>query len=349
MKISRGRTDAFLNAPDSAVRVVLLYGPDQGLVAERANHIAATVVEDLKDPFLVSRFDVAALRQEPAILADTAATFSMTGGRRLLLVSVGADDVSAALHPVLEGPDMDALVVVEAGELSPRSPVRKLCEADDHAAAIPCYADDATALAELITSVARQFDLRIERQAEAFLVQYLGADRAASRAELEKLALFAGDGGTVTLADAMTAIGDGAAMSIDDIVHNMAEGDTASLDRHLSRAFNDGVAPITLLRAAMRHLQRLHLACGAMETGQTAEQAVKDLRPPVMFFHQTHYRRALSAWSTRRLARALEILTQAEIDCKSTGLPDLALCGRALIRVANAARQGLSTRRTAAE
>ncbi|MBT4488179.1 MAG: DNA polymerase III subunit delta, partial [Rhodospirillaceae bacterium] len=37
-------------------------------------------------------------------------------------------------------------------------------------------------------------------------------------------------------------------------------------------------------------------------------------------------------------AQALAILTEAELDCKTTGLPAEAICGRALIRIANAAQ-----------
>ena len=33
----------------------------------------------------------------------------------------------------------------------------------------------------------------------------------------------------------------------------------------------------------------------------------------------------------------LKILTEAELDCKTTGMPDQAICERALLRVAHAA------------
>lgn len=274
------------------------------------------------------------------MLVDTATTFSMTGGRRLLRVAVATEDISSALQAVLDGPEVDALIVVEASDLMPRAPVRKLCEGDTNAAVIPCYGDDAATLANLIKSVGEQFNLNIERDAETFLLEFLGADRAASRAELEKLALYVGDGETVSLNDAVTVIGDGAALSIDEIVYAMTDDDKTSLDRHITRAFNDGTAPITLLRAAMRHLQRMHFARGAVEAGLSTEQAQKSLRPPVMFFHEARFRRALNSWSVNRLARALSILTDAEIECKSTGLPDEEICSRALIRIANGAHQG---------
>ncbi|MEM6650433.1 MAG: DNA polymerase III subunit delta, partial [Pseudomonadota bacterium] len=41
----------FLRAKPKGVFVVLLYGPDQGLVRERAKTLGHMVVEDLNDPF----------------------------------------------------------------------------------------------------------------------------------------------------------------------------------------------------------------------------------------------------------------------------------------------------------
>ena len=87
-----------------------------------------------------------------------------------------------------------------------------------------------------------------------------------------------------------------------------------------------------------RHLQRLHLAAGAMARGQTVDQAVKGLRPPVIFTQVDAFRAQLRQWSTATLAQAMDIVTEAEMDCKTTGMPAEAVCGRALMRVAQAAR-----------
>ena len=43
MKIQPARIEAFLAKPDAAARAVLLYGPDAGLVRERADKLARGV------------------------------------------------------------------------------------------------------------------------------------------------------------------------------------------------------------------------------------------------------------------------------------------------------------------
>ena len=49
---------------------VLIYGPDEGLVRERAHRISKQVVEDLSDPFNVVRPSLSQVIEEPSILLD---------------------------------------------------------------------------------------------------------------------------------------------------------------------------------------------------------------------------------------------------------------------------------------
>src|SRR4029077_16878473 len=97
------------------------------------------------------------------------------------------------------------------------------------------------------------------RDALDFLAEHLGEDRMLTRAELEKLTLYAGDGGRIGLDDVRAVIADSAALSLDDAVLAAAEGDAAALDRALAGVFQEGESPVTVIRALLRHLQRLHL------------------------------------------------------------------------------------------
>ena len=58
MKIEARQVEAFLKKPDPKIRGVVIYGNDDGLIAERALQLAKTVCEDLKDPFQIGRAHV---------------------------------------------------------------------------------------------------------------------------------------------------------------------------------------------------------------------------------------------------------------------------------------------------
>ncbi|HJU16145.1 MAG TPA: DNA polymerase III subunit delta [Stellaceae bacterium] len=339
MRIASTRVAEFLRRPDPQVRAVLLYGPDAGLVRERAEALARLVCPDLADPFRVATLDTATLLADPARLADEAAQLSMTGGRRVVRVREAADRLTDLFAGFLKAMPGEAFVVVEAGELATRSPLRRAFEEAPRAAAIGCYPDTARDLAAVIRDSLAAHRIGVSRDALAYLVEHLGEDRLSTRSELEKLALYAGDGGQVELADARAAVGDGAAIDLDDAVTAAAEGDPPRLDRALSRLFQEGASPVTVIRALLRHLHRLHLFAAEVALGVAPEEVLRTARPPVFYKLQDGFRRQLGMWSEARLRPELDRLAVAEFHMKTGVFPPETICREAMLAVAQRARQ----------
>ncbi len=334
MKISAGRADGFCRKPRAGVAAVLLYGPDRGLVQERAETLARTVVDDLRDPFRVSELSGKAIAGDPALLADEAAAQALTGGRRVVRLRDTGNDAADAVASWLEAAAGDSLVVVEAGELVKSSRLRKLFEGSENAAAVPCYADDAASLEGVIDESLSSYGLRPTAAARSALLARLGGDRKLSRREIDKLALYVGEGvGEVDEAAVEAVVGDSATVTLDDLADAVAGGDHAAVGRSLARLHLDGVHPVGALRAVERHFQRLHLVAASAD----AERALAGLRPPLFFKRQPAFMAQLRRWPAATLAAALDVLLQAEIDCKTTGLPAQAICGQALTRLTAAA------------
>ncbi|MDP7164687.1 MAG: DNA polymerase III subunit delta [Alphaproteobacteria bacterium] len=338
MEIKGGAFARFLEGLDG-IDAVLVYGPDRGLVEERRRQLTAAVVEDADDPFRVAALEGAALRADPARIRDEAAALAFGGGRRLVLVSGAGNDLSDIFEDFFKQTASAGLVVATAGELTKSSRLRKLFEKAKRAAAVPCYHDDDAALEGLIRSVLGQYEQRAEAAAMAYLLANLGGDRGLSRGELEKLALYVGQPGAVSLAQAEACVGDGAAHVIDDVVMAAGAGDFAALDLSLERSFGSGQSPVSILRAAARHFQRLALAADQLKNGSDVNQALQSLKPAVFWKLRDAFVWQLRNWPTPRLAQALEIITEAELHCKSTASPDRAVCSRALMRIAQGARE----------
>jgi len=338
MKIAPRDIGRFVKSPDPAVRAILVYGPDAGLVRERADALAHTVVDDLTDPFRVAELDPVTLRNDPALLADEAAAVAMTGGRRVVRIRAGGETLPPGpFESWLKDGVGEALVVIEAGDLGPRSPLRRLFEGAGNAAALPCYADEGATLDAVIRSALEDGGLTVSADALAFLAAHLGGDRMLTRRELEKIILYKNGRGEVSLDDARACIGDSASLSLDSAVMAAADGQHAALDRALARLYQEGMSPIAALRGAQRHFQRIHLVAGLIAGGTPADQAIGQLRPPLFFKLRSQFRNQLNVWPQPRAARALELLVEAEAECKRTGIPAEAVCARALFAVANAA------------
>lgn len=344
MKLDARQFAGLLKAPPAELRAVLIYGPDAGQVRERARALVKAVAGATDDPFRVVELTAEALKADPARLSDEVRAIAFTGGRRAVWLKEAGNAAADLVEDVLEDPTgPGALLVIEAGELKAADRLPKLCEQHAAAGVLRCFPDEEADLEALVRSILRARRLEIEPDALDFILERLGADRMASRAEIEKLALYKGEGGgTVTLADAEAVVGDGAPLALDDVIQAAASGDQAALERTLPKCFAAGANPVAVLRAALRHLHRLHLVTALVARGQPPDQAMRALRPPLWGPRQATFRAQVRQWTPERLAQGLELLSQAESDCKSTDMPAETICARALMRVAQAARAGLN-------
>lgn len=339
MKITAGKADGFIKNPQSGVRCVLIYGPDQGLVFERSKALARATLEDINDPFNSVILQAGDIKSDPALIADEAAAMSLTGGQRFIRIQDATDGITAAFKSYLSDPMGDAMIVLEGSDLGPRSSLRKLFETNKTtAAALPCYGDEGRNLSDVIRETLQKHGLNADRDAMGYLLNHLGSNRQVSRGELEKLAIYMGDETTITMEHAAACIGDSGAFSLDNVTIAAANGDHDSLETALLRCFDEGNQPIMILRMLARHFHRLHLAKGAMQKGSNIDDAMRKLRPPVIFKQAPAFKNQLGSWNLPRIAMALEILTQAEADCKITGNPPETITSRALMRIAQAAR-----------
>lgn len=338
MKVPPNRADRFASEPDRGIRVVLVYGPDAGLVRERADRLVRSVVGSQDDPFRMADLTGTDIQKDPARLADEMGALALTGGRRAVRVRDATDSAAASVKLVLDGPETDNLAVLEAGDLGPRSTLRKLCEASGAAAALPCYVADADAIGRLAREILGAAGVALAPDAEILIAERLAGDRQLARREIEKLVVYAGESGRIDEEAVRISIGDSSEQSLDDLVLAVGDGDRAAVDRILEKAFAEGMSPVAILRAAQRHFGRLHLAASRVARGDSPEQAMAALKPPVFFKAQPRIRGQIRRWAPARLAEALGRLVDAEAEVKRTGMPAETICARTMLQLATMAR-----------
>jgi DNA polymerase-3 subunit delta len=329
MKLLPARIPSFLRDPGDC-RVILLFGEDAGMIRDRAETLVRAIAGSLDDPFLVT--DLA--REDVRQLHGEAAGLSLIGGRRVIRVRDVTDAAAEHVQSVLKS-RAPALVVLEGPSLATRSKLRTALDAAPDGVAIACYPEEGRALEETIRATLRTNGAGIDPDALSWLSQQLGADRASTRSELEKLALYVGQGNRVDLQAAMTCVGDLAGLSLDDALFAATTGDVAIADRALEAAIAEGANPVQILRAALGHMQKLHRARLAMdEQSLTPTDAVKGIRPPVFYQKVGAFTRSLGLWPAATLTAAMAALAEAERGCKRTGWPDQALCRNAVLTLA---------------
>jgi DNA polymerase-3 subunit delta len=346
VKIAAGAADRFATAPDAKIVAVLLYGPDRGLARERAASLLAAWRVDPKDPFGLVEIGEDEVKGDVARLADELRALSLTGGPRAVRMRVAGDASAAALKTIISDIDSGELdpaarLLVEAGELTPRSKVRAAFEAGGRAAALACYEDDVRSLGRLLDDALRTAGLAITPDARARLLPQLEGDRALARAEIDKLILYKGDAsdGPITPED-VDAIAAGAEpVALDDVVDAALGIDVAAADRAAALALAAGVSAVGIVRAVQRRLYQLHEADAVVRGGGSPDMAMRAMKPPLFGPRQAAFRAQLSIWSGARLEGAIAETLRTETKLKSAGAPDETLLNRLALALAGQARR----------
>ena len=338
MIVKSHEADRYVSSPPKGLTIALVYGPDAGLVQERAEKLLKSVVPDLTDAFNVSDLNEDTLLADPARLADEAAAISMMGGRRVVRVRGAGNDLAELLESFLDDPKGDGLVVIEASDLAKTGALRKLFDGHKSAAAIQCYPDSARDLGDVVRDALRAEGISISPDALEDAVSRLGSDRGVTRREIEKLVLYMHGHKQVSLEDVRAVMGDEAEARSEIACDAAGNGDLARLDLELERLWAADTQPAQILRSAMGHFQRLLQTRESAARGETIDNVMKRLRPPVHFSRTSSFKNQAQRWTSDRLGEALDLLLEAEALTRTTGVPAEAVTGRALMNIAAMAK-----------
>ena len=333
--------DSFLGRPDPGRPIILLYGPDAGLVRERADALLASAVDDPNDPFSMVRLDGDELAAEPSRLVEEAMTVPLFGGRRAIRVRAGSRSFAAGVDTLAEMAIRDCRIVIEAGDIRPESPLRKACEKARNAVAIGCYPDTERDLAKLIDDELRPSNLRIAQDARSTLMGLLGGDRQASRNELKKLALYSHGKGEVTLDDVMAVVSDASDLKLDPIVDAAFAGNAAMVESEFAKAMVAGTYPGIIIAAAQRQAAWLHKSALAVADGTPLSTVLDSGYPRLHFSRKGAVETAMRNFTPPRLVAVIDQLAAAALDMRKQTALAAAIAQRTLLSIAaNAKRRG---------
>ena len=329
--------DSFLKNPGKGWAATLVYGPDRGLVSERASMLAKASGVDLNDPFSVIQLTADSISEDPGKLIDEANTMSMFGGDRLIWIKAGANDkkfVDAIRH-LCDNPPLRCTVLIEAEDMKKTALLRTLIEGAERGMALPCYADDARALDRLIDEELANAGKGISLEARALLKQSLGGDRMSSRQELGKLMLYAMDKKQIDLEDVAEAVAEAAASSVDDAVDAVIAGNVAGFEREFARLIANGTAPYQFIRTAMKQFYQLaNLRKQVDQDGKTVAAAVAGARPPLFFGRKSMIENALGKVRLSWIVETLEKLQTVNLESRKMSGLSAVIVHRALLGIA---------------
>lgn len=304
--IKPSQIQTLLKNPDPRFLSFLIFGPDQGLVSERASELAQVLSNRETPQGEIIRIDEPDMENNADRLGVELQTIPMFGGRKIVRTTLGRRINSQVLKSFIGDNKTTGILIIEAGSLRADESLRTTCEKSPFAASISCYMDEGRDLDTLIRDTLRQSGHSLSPMAKNLLISRLGADRALSRSEIEKLCLYAGNQKEITEEDVEKVVGDAAEMTIDRIVNATALGEFTLAINEFERALSAGENAQVIITALQRHFMRLHRIKSIFETGTQIETAILDLRPPLHFKQKEIFIKQIKMWGLKNLISALD-------------------------------------------
>ena len=332
--IKAQQAERFANAPDKNVVAVLVHGPDTGLVSERARAVANALAKRHGDEAEMIRIEETDLDGDPDRLVVELQTIPMFGGGKVVRTTAGRKINAAMFKSLFAGGAPAAGLVCEAGNLKTSDALRKLFESTPWTAAVPCYADSERDLEGLVRDMIRDAGLTITKDATDMLTARLGADRALSRGEIDKLTLYCAGREEVTIDDIEAIVGDATDAGLEHIAIAAASGEPGEVVVEFDRAVSAGENPQAIILVAQRYFQRLHRIRATVDAGKSIDEALRSLRPPLHFKLRGAVTAQCRLWSAASLSEALQRIGETAQQARLNSSMDAVLAERLMFNLA---------------
>ncbi len=335
MKLAGAEAARYCAAPNPAHAGILIFGADAMRVAlKRQEAVAAIGGPEAEAEMRLTRLSGADVRRDAAALGDAIRAQSFFPGPRVVHLEEATDGLAEVLGAALaDWRPGDAQIVVTAGALPGKAALKALFEGARNAVAIGLY-DDPPSREEIAAELTRAGLTALPSETAAELGALAQAlEPGDFRQTLEKIALYKWQDPTPLTPDEVLALAPQTVETgIDALIAAVAERRAGAVGLLVRRLEGQGVTPVAMAIAALRHFRMLHvLACdpGGPQAG------LGRLRPPPIWKLRDALARQAGAWGRAGCEEALSLLVETDLTLRSASrAPGMALVERALMRLA---------------
>lgn len=294
----------------------LIVGTDEAKIA-RARARMRDRAEREGGPGALELFDAGEGRRSPDVeaIAGSLAAISLIASRRYLLVDGvegwGKADAGRAIEALGQIPPETTIALVAYGK-APTGLEKAVKSAGGEVLSFDAPRE--RELPKMLVAEARELGLELEPAAARMLVERLGARPMRLRTELERLALWAGDGEAVGVEDLQAMTADTSEEAIWSLADAVVAGDEAETLRLAERLVAQGEAlPRIVYSLAPRFRQALR-AASELEAGKPPGEVARGL--------------SMHPYAAKVLVSKVKGRTPEDLDASIRALADLELWSR---------------------
>ena len=335
MKIATAQATRAVEKPDPSNRFYLFYGPDDA----GSRHLATRLIGALgAEKFAIS---AAAIKADPAVLADEASAMALFGGPRAIWIEPAGEEIADGVASVLNGASVESPVIAIAGALRKTSGLLKLAEGHGAAAAIISYVPEGRDADQMVIGAGRGEGLRIERDVASRLAAACGNNQAVVAQELAKFAIFldaAPDRPRELSHEVIDLLGaDSAEGNLIRLGDLALAGNAAELIAEFDRAALVPGETIPVVRALQRRLLQIAPLRAKVEHGDGVDGVMASMGKSLFWKDKPLIQKLLSNWNAERIVQAMERAAAVERAAMLSDEPPIAALGEELLTIARAA------------
>lgn len=318
---------------------MILFGSNEGTIAIWQKKCAEAVCCDVQDAFRYAQLEMEKISKDGREVYAEFYAQSLMGGRRAVVVKNGDNNLAAVLKNMIPETTSDNLLIISSSSLNTKSSLITWAKDRDDVIIVGCYEDREGDINSSVGAMLRERSLIADVATLQVLCLRLSPDRKINQGEIDKLATYLGTRKEITMADVLAVISDVAGASFEDLCYYTADGEVMKACRMFDRLVKEGEDAGMLIRQIAYHFMKL-LGCAAQaESGKTIDEALRSIRPPLMFYRKDSFTKQLRMWNKERLLGALSMLYDCERDCRTTNLPAEQMASYTIMRIAGAVKK----------
>ncbi len=342
MKRQGRQASSFCTAPDPQCFAALVFGKPGAPIDEHASLLTRHWLKSASDPLDIKRTSPEDARSDPAAVIDELYSASLFGGASLIQVNIARESEAApflnALSAIEERDDPPSgRLLVIAGDLGPRSKLRKAFEAAKSGYALQFYERSSQEFQDWARQRLRKDGVNLTSDAEDLLLRTLLEDQTLAGTELDKLALYAIDRDTPLTAEEVSAL-----VSLEDqsphfqLIDFALDGNRKAVTSLLPQIAME-TAAIPLLIGLVNQLKRLGQAHEISASGVNGPRIGEKLSPRIFDRQWPAFEKRMRVWSPPRILALLNRVAETDRACRRASSPQEALVGQLLLDIVRAA------------
>ncbi len=315
--------------------VYLFFGEEEYQVREAVDLILGKAVDAGARDF---NYNAVSCRETPAAeLVGLCQTLPFMSERRLVIArdvdAYKTDDIAELAAYLNDPAPSTCLVLLSQQPKFDKKPVLEAVEA--HGAVTRFYALLDGEVVPWIEGWGRSRGIAVRPDAAQYLWQLVGNDLQRCQSELEKAEIFVKDRKTITLEDMKQVAGDFREFTPFDLADAVCRKNRDEAFLILTRLVQEGEQPVGLLGSLAWSFRRLTQAKAMEASGTAPEEAMKKLRPPVIFHQMKRFREQMRKYGQEELRDVFGLLLTADRSLKSSALPGRLVLERLILRLCN--------------